>query len=135
MGLITSNSWKQKQSTSDQPLASGCELHYDVETTFCSKAVSIVCTILSLLHSERSLHTVLKLMILTKWISSVPQSVPEEKFGKGVKVSKLESFFCTFISISGRKQDFRKLASDLSVASYPAFSLVDFHILSFVIWF
>ena len=47
-------------------LASVREFHFSVEMTFNSTAVSIVCTILNLLPSESSLHTVMKLTIQIK---------------------------------------------------------------------
>ena len=44
-------------------LASDREIHYSVEATFYSTAVSIVCTVLCDLPSESSLLTVMNLMI------------------------------------------------------------------------
>ena len=88
MGLITSNSWKQKQSTSDQPLASGCEFHFCVETTFYRTAISIVCTILSLLPTESSLHPVLKPEVGI-WISGIELiNVNPKNLGPKIHISK-----------------------------------------------
>ena len=128
MGLITSNSWKQKQSTSDQPLASGCEFHFCVETTFYRTAISIVCTILSFLPAECSLHPVLKLTILSKCNSSVPHCVPEEKFGMGVKVSRA---FCIFVlslqsHVSNKMPENRPLIGQLLLILPSHWSILTF---------